>query len=277
MIRIITDSTSSITQEDAKKMNIDVVPLYVLIDDKIYKDRVDFSDNEFYALLKEHQPTTSQPNPVDFLAVYDKYPDDEIICITSSLKISGTNQSANIAKSMSDNENITVINSENISLGLRNIVIKAVELRDAGCDYKTLVDEINDWKGKSITIGMADKLDNLKRGGRISHVEFFAANVLSIKPMVIVKDGLLESYHKKARGRQKAINILLDSLNELNYDPDSNIIVGYTENIENAKLLSDKLEGINLSIYNKGNFYDAGAVIATHTGEGAIILSFFVK
>ncbi len=218
MIRIVTDSTSGISQIEASELNIDVVPLYVFFNKDMYKDGVDFTNEEFYELLKDNHPTTSQPTPVDFLNVFNKYDKDEIICITLSEKLSGTYQSANIAKGMSDNKNICVIDSANVSVGLRNLVFQAIKMRNNNLKADEIITKITALKDKVVTLGMADKLDNFKRGGRISHVKFFAGNLLNIKAMIIVENGMLEAYNKKARGKNKALNIIANSLQELNYN-----------------------------------------------------------
>ncbi len=276
MIRIVSDSTASISQNEAEKLNIDIVPLYVLIGGEIYKDGVDLTDDEFYTLLRKHEGSTSQPTPADFLDVFDKYPDDEIICITLSNKLSGTYQSANIAKSMSDNKKINIIDSENISLGLKNLILLAIKMRDEGASSAEIINEISKAKTRIMTLGMADTLENLKRGGRVSNVKFLAGNLLNIKPMLIVKNGVLQSYNKRAMGKRRAINILVKSLTNLKYDNSSDILIGYTQNIENAVLLSQALDKKEVKTYDK-DFSELGSVIANHTGENAFILSFFAK
>ncbi len=276
MIRIVTDSTASIDQMEAKKLNIDVVPLYILMNDKTYKDRMDFTDSEFYELLEKHQPTTSQPNPIDFLNVYNKYPDDEILCITISKKLSGTYQSANMAKEMSDNKKIKVINSKNVSLGLRQLVLLALQMTKEGYCFSEIIEKIESIKNQVITIGMADTLDNLKRGGRISNIKFIAANFLNIKPLIIVEDGVLQSYGKKARGKKNALRIIANALDTYNYDNTMPIIIGYAHDMSNAMLLSEHLKNYGVCV-PKTDFFELGSVIATHTGKNAFILSFFKK
>ncbi len=276
MIRIVSDSASSISQLEAKQLNIDIVPLYVLVDDKTYKDGVDIDYDEFYEILKTTQPTTSQPNPSDFSKIFEKYPEDKIICINSSDKLSGTYQSANIAKSMCENQEITIINSENISLGLKNLVLKATELRDKNFSYEEIISELNKLKNRVMMLGMVDKLDNLKRSGRISNVKFLAGSFLNLKPLLILKEGMLLPYHKKARGKQKAVSLMLESLNEYNYDENSKIIIGFSNNKENASLLSKALVKNDINnFYN--DFTEIGSVIATHTGENTLVISFFSK
>ncbi len=276
MIRIITDSTASIDKLEAKELDIDMVPLYMSIDDKMYKDRLDLTDIEFYDLLKKYMPTTSQPSPMDFLDVFNKYPNDEILCITLSGKLSGTYQSANIAKSMSDNEKIYIIDSENASLGLKNLILKAISMRDNNCDIEDIVVEINRLKSKVVTLGMCDTLENLRRGGRISNVKFLAGSMFNIKPILIIEEGVLQAYPKKIRGKQNAVNMMIKTLNELNYKKDTKILIGYTKEVENAKLLRSKLDGYTEFAYDE-KLYELGSVIATHTGENAFIMSFFTE
>ena len=115
MIKIITDSTSDIDLKYAKELNIEVVPLKVIIDGKEYKDRIDLQPEEFYDLLVNSQtlPSTSQPSPQDFVDLYEtaKNNNDSVIVITLSSVISGTYQSANLAKDLVDYDDIYVIDS----------------------------------------------------------------------------------------------------------------------------------------------------------------------
>ncbi len=272
MIRIITDSTASITLEEAKKLNINIVPLYVQIGEDSYKDRIDLSDQRFYTLLKHVQPASSQPTPHDFLEIFDKYKDDQIICITLSEKLSGTYQSAIIARQMSANENIRIINSDNASLGIRQLVFEAIKMRDRGCSLIEIAKELENLRNKVICLGVCDTLEYLKRGGRISGLKFFAGTVLNIKPTLIIENGSLQPYGKKCRGKQNAIKMLVKALEEFDCDTNYPIMLGYTKNLENAKLLKDKV----LEHYDniEDSFSELGTVIATHTGDNAFLMSF---
>lgn len=274
MIRIITDSTSEITPEEAKKNNIDVVPLYVIFNGKTYKDRVDLDIDGFYEHLKKFSPTTSQPSPGDFLEIFDKYAEDEIICLTCSQRLSGTYQSANLAKAQSKNQKVHVINSETISLGLRGIVFETVGMRDKNFSCEEIIEGIKFLKNKSITMGGAQTLEYLKRGGRISNIAAIAGSFLNIKPILTVNDGLVKSYKKKARGKNNAISIVSQAVDEFNIDKSLPVIIGYSRDLENAEALMEKLKGKGIKI---AEVCEIGPVIGTHTGPGAFILSFFGK
>ncbi len=272
MTRIITDSTAGIDQEEAKKLEIDIVPLYVLMNDNLYRDRIDYTDDEFYNLLDHHQPTTSQPSAADFLTYFEQYQDDDIICITISDKLSGTYQSAMIAKKMSERENIHIVNSENVSLGTKMLVLKAVELKNQEYSVSNILSVLETMKDQVVTMGMCDTLEHLKRGGRISNIKFLAGTLLNIKPLLTVENGLLQAYRKKARGKEKAMEILIDCLEET-YNKKEPILIGYTNTKENAELLIKKIK--NREIYlDKDKICELGSVIGTHAGKNAFILCF---
>lgn len=128
MIKIITDSTSDIDIEYARKKDIDIVALKVIIDGKEYKDRIDLQPQQFYQLLEDSDvlPTTSQPSPQDFLELYETHQqnNDDILVLTLSSEVSGTYQSACIAKDLLGYENIYIIDSFNATQGLRLLVEK---------------------------------------------------------------------------------------------------------------------------------------------------------
>ncbi len=271
MLRIITDSTSSISQEEAKKLNIDVVPLYLLDGEETYKDGIDFTVDEFYEKLKDTMLTTSQPNPMDFLEVFEKYENDDILCINISEKLSGTYQSAKIAKGMCDNKNIGILNAETASVGTRQLVLKAVEMRDNGFGMKEIARELVSLKHKLLTMGMADTMENLKRGGRISNIKFITASILNIKPVLIIKDGLLQAYNKRARGRKNAIKLIVQAVLKCNIDKNYPVVIGYTKDDESAKLLRDKLLENDIPVQEE--FVELGSVIATHTAENAFVIN----
>ncbi len=277
MIRIITDSTSDITPQEAEKLNIDVVPLYVVIGDTNYKDRVELQTDEFYEKLRDISITTSQPSPMDFLEVYNKYKDDEIICITCTHKLSGTYQSANVAKDSSDNDNITVIDSNAISLGLRNIILEAVKIRDEQADVNSIVHHINSIKDRSYIMGSLESLDCLQKGGRISSAAAIFGTVLNVKPIIQIQDGLINVHKKKIRGKQNAMKFITKLAKEMSIDKNLPISIGYSSSSDNAKLLIDKLKMEGINMISADDMVEVGPVVGTHVGEGCYFLAFFTE
>ncbi len=277
MIRIVTDSTADITQEEAIEKNIDVVPLYVLFGEKSYKDGVDINPEKFYELLEISHPKTSQPSPANFLEVFDKYPEDEILCITCSKKLSGTYQSATIAKDLAKSPNIKVVNSGIISTGLRSLILHAIKMRDENRPLREILYTIERLKTQIFVGGVAETLEYLKRGGRVSHIKAFAATLLKIKPIIYMQSGVLKPYKKRARGLMKALSTLIETLEEYKIDNDFPISIGYSANPKNANKLIEILKEKGISNISSENIHELGSVISTHTGPNGVILSFFTQ
>lgn len=165
MIKIITDSTSDIDLKYAQELNVEVVPLKVIIDGKEYKDRIDLQPEEFYDLLVNSQtlPSTSQPSPQDFVDLYEtaKNNNDSVIVITLSSVISGTYQSANLAKDLVDYDDIYVIDSLGTTQMQRLLVLKAVALRNEGMNAQDLYTFLEAYKHRIRLFAFVDTLEYL--------------------------------------------------------------------------------------------------------------------
>ena len=279
MIKIITDSTSDIDVTYAKELNIDIVPLKVIIDGKEYKDRVDLQPDQFYSLLEKSEvlPTTSQPSPQEFLNYYEeaKEKGDSVIVMTLSGTISGTYQSANIAKDLAEYENIYVIDSLNATQALRLLVLKAVALREEGKDAETIFNELQAYKDRVRIVAFVDTLEYLCKGGRMSKTVAAAGTLLKVKPIIGLRDGKLEMF-SKARGAVKATAKIIELIHEDGeIDFKEPICIGYTGNDEG-------LEKFEQALRDEFKFEDVlhgfvGPVIGTHAGPGARLIAYVKK
>lgn len=279
MIKIITDSTSDIDVAYAKELNIDIVPLKVIIDGKEYKDRVDLQPDQFYSLLEKSEvlPTTSQPSPQEFLNYYQEAKEngDSVIVMTLSGTISGTYQSANIAKDLAEYENIYVIDSLNATQALRLLVLKAIALREEGKDAETIFNELQAYKERVRIVAFVDTLEYLCKGGRMSKTVAAAGTLLKVKPIIGLRDGKLEMF-SKARGTVKATAKIIELIHEDGeIDFNEPICIGYTGNDEG-------LEKFEQTLRNEFKFDDVlhgfvGPVIGTHAGPGARLIAYVKK
>ena len=279
-IRIITDSPSDITTEEAKLLNISIVPLRINVDDKSFKEGIDITTEEFYNKLEKSDtlPKTSAPSPDDFLAHYDeaKKAGDEVIVITLAASLSASYQSAVIAKELAEYSKIHVIDSKQASIGEMVLVRYAIRLRDEGKTAKEIVEILEKAKDKIILIAIVETLDYLQKGGRLSKTVALAGGLLNIKPIITVKDGAI-SLIAKPRGIKGAMKNLLSSIDDYdNFNLAAPVVYGYTgnlsDNIEVFKEQADEkynLEGTNI--------YRIGSVIGTHAGPGAFGIAFLQK
>jgi DegV family protein with EDD domain len=133
-VRIITDSTSDITPEEAYELGISIAPLKVIFGEEEYRDNIDITNEEFYQKLTSSKelPTTTQPAVSDFISLYESAKEDELVVITISSKLSGTMQSATIAAECVPNKKVYIVDSELATLSMNILVRRAIQLRDQG-------------------------------------------------------------------------------------------------------------------------------------------------
>ena len=205
-VKIVTDSLSDITSDMAKELGITVVPVYVRFGGEVYRDRVEMTTEEFYRRLVHGDtfPTTTQPPPGDFVDVYNKLikETDEILVVTLSNKLSGTYESAQQAKSMVEGEcRIEVIDSQMVIMGLGLIVIAAAKAVQAGAGLDEVADLVRRAMPRSHSVMFFDTLKYMAKGGRIGKAQNFLGSMLSVNPILTVRDG---EVHPVTRVRSRA-------------------------------------------------------------------------
>ncbi len=265
-IKIITDSTCDIAIKDCERMGVSLVPLRVTIDDVTYLDKFELSCEDFYAKLAAAQeiPVTTLAGPHDFFDKFMEYPDDDIICITVASKLSGTYQSAVIAKAEADRDNIYVIDSTNVSLGAGILVQTAVEMAEKGHKASDIAAKLSEIAPKIELYAAVDTLKYLVKGGRLGKASGAVGSLLGIKPILRVKDGTIENVGKE-RGMAKAI-ARMKSFVEENTDYLTNdypVTFGHSNN-------ESGMESFMAQMSKSGRRYFIGSVVGTHAGPGAV-------
>lgn len=279
-VRIICDSASDITQEQAKEWGITVLPLKILWDGEEYLDGVNMKNREFFEKLIETDelPTTSQLSPYDYEKAFQEVVDagDTAVCFTISSKLSGTYQSANIAKE-EFGDNIIVVDTLNAAVGEQIIVRRAMELRDSGKPAREIADIINEEKKNVKVIALIDTLEYLKKGGRISATTAMAGAVLNIKPVVAIADGEI-GVLGKARGSKNGNNKLMELVQKDGIDFNRPFLLTYAG--LNDDLLQKYMKDSS-SLYEgkaqKLEIVPFGSVVGTHVGPGAIGIAYFAQ
>jgi DegV family protein with EDD domain len=275
VIRIVTDSTADLPESIVEKFNIKVVPLKVHFGEETYLDGKTITPEAFYAKLQKSSqlPTTSQPSPIDFVdtykAIVEETPDAKIISIHLSSALSGTYQSALLAKSMlEDAADIFVMDSLSASYGLGFAVLAAAK---AAQEEKSLEDCIRDVK-KCITehqiYFLVNDLTYLQKGGRIGKAAALFGSMLNIKPILSVDDKGEVFPLDKVRGSKKAQARILEFMKkEYGSDP-VQVAVCHCDAEEMAKewaeIIQQQFNVQDLVISS------VGPVIGVHTGPGTI-------
>lgn len=274
-IKIITDSTADLSEEIIKKYDIEVLPLLVTINGETYRDIEEIQFEEMMNKIEEYKelPTTTQVNPQSFCDAYEKYLSEgyKVISIHISSNLSGTYQSASIAKGMLNNEDIFVIDSLNVTSGLGLLVIKACKLKEQGKSAEEIYNEINILREHVKCAIVFSSLDNLIKGGRISRAAGIIGSALGIKLILEIKDGKLDVVDK-VRGSKKTIKNVINFFDEANIKSGEDIMLleaGTSEMLPSIKeeLAERKIDYI---------FSKVGCVVGTHSGNDAFGI-FFIE
>ena len=278
-IRIITDSASDISQELAKKWNIQVMPLRVRFGDKEYLDGVTISNREFYEKLVETDeiPKTSQIPPYEYEQVFKAAvaAGSKALCFCMSSGVSGSYQSACTA-AMDYPDDVFVIDTQQFCISEYIIVERAVQMRDEGMSAEEIAVKIKEELKDAHVIAVFSTLEYLKLGGRLSAAAAFAGTLLSIKPVLTIEDGIVKIIGK-ARGSKNSNNLLKKAVEDLGgIDFSRPVCVGYTgfSDALLQKYIEDSAElyGNNR---DKLELAKVGATIGTYAGPNAIAVAFF--
>ena len=270
-IKIVCDSLSDITQEYIDKYDLEFIPLNVMIEGEEYKDRVTLSSEEFYRRIREDKimPKTSQITYADFYNVFDKYTKEgkKIIYISAAASATGTMQSAMLARNEVEGGDIRILDSNTLCYGIALLVIRAAELREEGKSLDEIVEEIERIKDDVYVTFSCDDLEYLKRGGRISGTKAMIGTVLNIKPLCIIKDGIVDNV-ANARGKRNVATKLVEIAKEngIRDLSDQTVFLGYTDDLKERERLEQKL----IEEFNPKEikYFLIGCGIGTHGGPG---------
>lgn len=284
-IKIITDSSCDLPREYVDDNNIEVISLVLNLNGQIIKDDLGktLSYKDFYQKMRDGAtPTTSQVNAHEFEEAFIKHikNGDSIIYISISASLSGTFNSANIAKNNLLEEypeaKIELVDSLSASVGQGLLVLKACEMRDNGASIEEIVEWIEENKRKVIHSILIDDLNHLKRGGRISGATATIGGLLNIKPSAYLDDEGKLAQGEKIKGKKKALRFLANEVKERAIDSENEVLyICHGDCQEEAESLRDIIEQEvkfkNVIINYIGN------VIGAHTGPGALAVIFLGK
>ena len=279
-IRIMADSTSDIGPERAKEWGVTLIPLKVLFGEEEYLDGVDMQLEEFYRrlVLSEKLPTTSQPDPEAFLKVFQeaKEAGDEVILITISSNLSGTYQSAVIAKDMCEYDGIYLVDSMQVTCTMLMMARRALKLAEEGKSGREIYKILEDEKSHYCIYAAIGDLTYLEKGGRLSKVGAAAGSMLNLKPVITIANTGVVKLAGMARGQNGAYAKMLKLIEaDGGLDMSREMCIGYTGD---AKVLAPFKEYLKGRMDISG-FYESriGTVIGTHGGPGCAVFGAYLK
>lgn len=281
MIKIVTDSTASLSAAQYKQNDITVIAQKAIFGTTTYRDEIDLTNEQFYKMLTEGKvhPTTSQPSAGEFEQIYQPLlaAGHEIVSIHLSGKLSGTVASANTAKTELETQRkksvpISIVDTGWVAGALGVVALRGAEAARAGKSREQVVAAVNAVAAKMNLILMVDTLEYLRKGGRIGGAQAMLGTMLNFKPLLEIKGGVIEPLGRE-RSRAKALTRMVEELEARAGTRALYVVVLHARAEAEAKELEAQVRAkFNVKEY----FLSAiGPAIGVHSGPGALGLAFY--
>ncbi|HZO94314.1 MAG TPA: DegV family protein [Candidatus Baltobacteraceae bacterium] len=272
-VAVVTDSTSDITPETARAEGIDVVPLFVNFGDARYRDKVEIANDEFYRKLASLAvlPTTAQPTPAMFEDAFRPHVEAgrPIVCVTIMASLSGTINAATAARRAFPNAEIHVVDSGTVAGGLALLAQHAAEVARDG-DAASVLATIERDKARLRGFATVPDLTHAVRTGRISRAQAFIGSLVKILPVLRIDSGAIAE-HARVRTYQRALDTIVDAAAaEANRADGARIAVIHSGAAAEAERVASSLRAKLTTTPARFELLEAGPVIGTHAGQGAV-------
>ena len=278
MVKILTDSSSDLSPARCAELGVEMLPLTVNFGQESFRANLDISNDEFYQKLASvsELPKTAQITPAFFERLFGEYKEsgDDVVCLFISSQMSGTLQSARIAKNLVGADNIQLPDTLNVTFALGLLVEEAVKMRDRGLSAAQIASEIEALIPRVRLWALIDDLKYLKMGGRLSATSALVASILGICPIITLENGLVEVVGK-ARGKKAAFQFIQNLVEKEPISNDFSVTVGHAAVPKTRDDFIDFLSGeLKKREIHK---LDIGSIVGTHTGPGACGLAYIRK
>lgn len=279
-VRIITDTSADFELQEAQKKNVTIIPMSLTYGEETFVATYEISKEDFYKRLleKKEVPVTSQPSPELFLKEFNQAKEngDSVVVILISGTLSGTVQSAMLAKQICGYSEIYVIDSQNATAGQKLLVSIALHMANEGKSAAEIAAKLEVLRDKVRLYAVVDTLEYLYKGGRLSRAEAGLGTLASIKPVLQVTQEGNVAVVAKCVGRKRARRQLLEMLQGMSIDESYPAFYLYSADKENCLRFKEELEK-KLPLTNCQELVSIGPTIGTHVGGGAYGLTFIEK
>jgi DegV family protein with EDD domain len=272
-VKIVTDSVADLPPEVARELDISVVPLNVRFGDRVYRDGIDMTVEEFYRRLASEKvvPTTSVPPPASFSDTYDRLAEetDQIVAIMVTSRLSATYEVALQSVGLMKKKcRVEVVDSRLAVMAQGLVVITAARAAKAGASLEEVLDIVHHNMKRADFRAAFDTLEYLKRGGRIGAAQALLGSVLNINPIITIKDGVVHPAGRE-RSRTKAIENLANFV--LSYAHIEEVAIEDAQTPQDAALLAERIG----ARFPKERIFRSktSPVIGTHTGPHSLLVS----
>ncbi|MDP3721089.1 MAG: DegV family protein [Anaerolineaceae bacterium] len=277
MIKILADTTSTLSVDEAKKLGVYYLPQIIVFGEKSYRDDTEISTVEFLDKLRKSTslPKTAAPPPALYTPIYEEIVKngDSALVLTPSSKVSGTFRSATVAAQDFQDADITVIDTKLIGPGFGTVVRLTVEWSQQGVSMEEITKRIEDYSKRSVIYLYVDTLEYLHKGGRIGAAKALAGSVLQIKPILLFRDGQINQFESQ-RTKKRAISRIIELVQqECPASPNSHLAILEADAMDDAIELRNSFSSyLNLQDIQ---ICDLPPAIIVHAGPGVLAASFF--
>lgn len=274
-MKFIADSSCDLPKELIKEHDIVLMPVYLIIDDIMYRDGVDITSEEiFHQLQKSKKPAkTAAPNPNDMneLIMSENSDETDFIIGTMSSKVSATYQNAKIVQKRLKDKNIKILDSMAGSGVLSLLMLNGALMKEKGLDIDEIFTILLSMRDNSLMIGYIDDITPLMRSGRISKLRYFIAKLLNAKPILTYQEGEIKPLGK-AMGKENGINTTIENvLERLDNKQLYDLMITHANDKETSEKILERLDNkLNL---NRKIIAPLSPALSVHLGEGTILVS----
>lgn len=278
MVKILTDSSCDLSPARCEELGVEMLPLTVNFGGESFRAHEDISNEEFYEKLAaaSELPKTAQITPAFFEEKFTGYKEsgEEVVCLFISSMMSGTLQSARIAKNTVSADNVYLPDTLNVTFALGLLVEEAVKMRDRGLSAAEIASEVEKLVPRVRLWALIDDLKYLKMGGRLSATSALVASILGICPIITLENGLVEVVGK-ARGKKAAFKFIQNMVAKEPISGDFAVTIGHAA-VPNTR--DDFMDFMSAELKKREILkLDIGSIVGTHTGPGACGLAYIRK
>jgi len=262
-ISIVTDSTASIPPGLATEKDIDVIPAIITSENTSYRDGVDIGMKEFMKLLeKSTLPTTAAPAPGQYIEVYERHP-GKIISVHLGSGFSGIFSTAELA-AREVGERVHPFDSQSASMGAGFMALRAADMAMQGATIEEILEELNDMRSRTTVFAALNTLENLRKGGRATDIQYWLSSMLQIKPILEIRDNRI-GVADRQRTWRRCLNQLVNKTESLGLL--DHVAVLYADTPDVAQDIAGQIRRFHPGDIMIGNI---GPALATHGGPGII-------
>ncbi len=275
MVAVVTDSASNIPSELAAEFGITVVPLYVRLGETVFRDGVDLTPADFYRRLMESKEdaSTSASSAGDFLEAFDGTGQSEIVCVTVAEGMSSNHQQARLAAEQFSGR-VEVVDSKSASMGEGFVALEAARMAATNSSLDDVVQRAGDVARKVTFVATVDTFEYLKRSGRVTKLQGYAATMLDIKPVFAFRDGNAIPV-ARGRTRRRALQRIVDEAVREIGDRRAHVAVVHAAAEEDARTVLQEIES-RVNVVER-LVTEVTPVVGVYVGPGLVAAAVFCE